>query len=119
MRSLYISIIITVVTAAGLGLFFFNLWQADSRDTLPQDLKVLPWKERVIQNLTETITSSNTYDDKLDAIQKTVSQTNNEEFSHILLTNLKSDYADGEKVKFNLTVFVSQKKIQCTGLASC
>ncbi|MEM3064743.1 MAG: hypothetical protein QW177_05155 [Candidatus Nitrosotenuis sp.] len=49
--------------------------------------------------------SAKTYDDKLDAIQKAISQTNLGEFSHIVLTNLKSDYSDGEKVKFNVTIF--------------
>lgn len=68
-------------------------------------LKALPQRERTIQHLTDSVMSAKTYDDKLDVIQKTISQTNLGEFSQIVLTDLKSNYSDGEKIQFNLTVF--------------
>ncbi len=105
MKTLHISIIIAAVTSVSLGLLFSNFWQAESGDIEPSSLKIVPQRERIIQDLTESVMSAKTYDDKLDAIQKAVSQTNLGEFSHIVLTDLKSDYSDDEKVKFDLTIF--------------
>lgn len=105
MKIIHISIIIVTVASASIGLLFFNLWQADSRDIELPSLRIVPQRERIIQDLTESVMSAKTYDDKLDAIQKAVSQTSLGEFSEIVLTDLKSDYSGGEKVKFNLTIF--------------
>lgn len=57
------------------------------------------------KNLTKTILSSASYSDKIYGIKKAVSQTNLGEFSEIILTDLKSDYADGEKITFGLPTF--------------
>lgn len=56
------------------------------------------------KNLTKTILSSASYSDKIYAIKMAVGQSN-EEFSKIVLTDLKSDYTDGEKITFGLPTF--------------
>ncbi len=86
---LVIIALVGIAVTAGFGFFFFNLSQADI----------------VIEDLTKTVLSSAERSDKMYAIQKAVSQNNLGEFSEIILTNLKSDYSDGEKITFDLTLF--------------
>lgn len=84
---LVITALVGITITAALG--FYHLSQEDT----------------VIESLTKTVLSSAEHEDKIDTIQKAVNQNNLGEFSEIVLTNLKSDYSDGEKITFNLTLF--------------
>lgn len=97
--------VLSIAVIVGLGLLFFYLWQADIHNVAKPSTKISSWRDTVIENLTKTVLSSAAYSDKTYAIQKAVSQTNLGEFSEVVLTDLKSDYSDGEKVEFNLTIF--------------